>query len=223
MGDEHADRADRAGSAGSADRAADGDSDADAGAHRGGAPGGHALLGRLLEQHMPALRAYVARRADRQVLGRESRSDLVQSVCREVVEHGRRYEHRDVESFRHWLFHTAERKIIDRYRYWTAGKRDALRDVPATADGVARAPSPSQDAAAAEQALRLGAAMERLPAHYRDVIRLARLEDRPLREVARAMGRSEDSVRNLLFRALGLLSDELACGGDVGHGGARRA
>jgi RNA polymerase sigma-70 factor (ECF subfamily) len=186
-----------------------------------GAPDGQAQLGRLLEEHMPALRAYVSGRADRLVLSRESRSDIVQSVCREVVEHSRRYEHRDDTSFRHWLFHTAERKIIDRYRYWTAGKRDALRDVRATFDGPAQAPSPSQDAAVAEQVGRLQAALARLPEASRDVIRLARLEGRPLREVADRMGRSEDAVRNLLFRAVGLLSDALACEGDVDHGRAR--
>ena len=168
----------------------------------------------LLAAHMAELRAFVGERADRLVLSKESRSDLVQSVCREVVEHAARYRYREGDAFVHWLRRTAERKIIDRYRYYTAGKRDALRETGATPgldgldarDGGAR---PSQHAVAAEQAERLQRALDALPAHYRDVIRLARLESLPLAEVAARLGRSEDSVRNLLFRALGALSDTL--------------
>jgi RNA polymerase sigma-70 factor (ECF subfamily) len=168
----------------------------------------------LLQRHLPELRSYVARRADRLVLSRESRSDLVQSVCREVIEHIERFEHREGDSFRHWLIRTAERKIIDRYRYYTADRRDALREIDgpdgAAGSAPARDPSPSQHAAAVEQSERLAAALDELPEHYRDVIRLARLDALPLAQVAQRMSRSEDSVRNLLFRAIGLLSDRLA-------------
>ena len=173
-----------------------------------------ASIDALLAEHLPELRAFVSERADRLVLTKESRSDLVQSVCREVVEHAARFQHREDGAFVQWLRRTAERKIIDRYRYYTAGKRDALREAGAADsaagdelhDGGAR---PSQNAVAAEQAERLQRALEALPAHYREVIRLARLEDLPLAEVATRLGRSEDSVRNLLFRALGALSDTL--------------
>ncbi|HVQ25977.1 MAG TPA: sigma-70 family RNA polymerase sigma factor [Planctomycetota bacterium] len=174
-----------------------------------------ASIDALLTEHLSELRAFVGERADRLVLSKESRSDLVQSVCREVVEHAARYRHREGDAFVHWLRRTAERKIIDRYRYYTAGKRDALREAGAAAeagwgdeprDGGAR---PSQNAVAAEQAERLQRALDALPAHYRDVIRLARLEGLPLAEVAARTGRSEDAVRNLLFRALGALSDTL--------------
>ncbi|HZL98875.1 MAG TPA: sigma-70 family RNA polymerase sigma factor [Planctomycetota bacterium] len=172
-------------------------------------------LAALLAAHLPELRAFVSQRADRLLLSKESRSDLVQSVCREVVEHASRYEHRGGDGFRQWLRATAERKIIDRYRYYTADKRDAARDVAPAPDAGGGSdpcdggPSPSQHAVAAEQAERLQRALDALPPHYRDVIRLARLEGLPLAEVAVRLGRSEDAVRNLLFRALGALSDEL--------------
>jgi RNA polymerase sigma-70 factor, ECF subfamily len=168
----------------------------------------------LLAAQLPALRAFVSRRADRLLLSKESRSDLVQSVCREIVEHAARYEHRGEDSFRRWLQRTAERKIIDRYRYYTADKRDAGReaapDAQAVLDARSGGPSPSQNAVAAEQAERLRRALAALPPHYGDVIRLARLEALPLAEVAARLGRTEDAARNLLFRALGALSDELA-------------
>ena len=168
----------------------------------------------LLAAQLPALRAFVGRRADRLLLSKESRSDLVQSVCREVVEHAARYEHRGGDSFRRWLQRTAERKIIDRYRYYTADKRDAARETGPDGEAVLAArgagPSPSQNAVATEQAERLRRALAALPPHYADVIRLARLEGLPLSAVAERLGRTVDAVRNLLFRAIGALSDELA-------------
>jgi len=170
----------------------------------------------LLAAHLPELRAFVSQRADRLLLSKESRSDLVQSVCREVVQHAGRYEHRGGDTFRHWLRRTAERKIIDRYRYYTAGKRDAGREAASPPGGGAGfdphdgGPSPSQHAVTAEQTERLQRALDALPPHYRDVIRLARLEALPLAEVATRIGRTEDAARNLLFRAIGALSDTLA-------------
>lgn len=167
-------------------------------------------LDALLAAHLPALRAFVGRRVDKLVLSKESRSDLVQSVCREVVEHASRFEHGGGDAFRRWLRATAERKIVDRYRYYTADKRDALREAPSAFEPQDGGRSPSQHAAAAEQAARLRLALDALPPHYRDVIRLARLESRPLAEVAMRLGRSEDAARNLLFRAIGALSDRLS-------------
>jgi RNA polymerase sigma factor (sigma-70 family) len=61
----------------------------------------------------------------------------------------------------------------------------------------------------AEQTERLQRALDALPPHYREVIRLARLEALPLAEVASRIGRTEDAARNLLFRAIGALSDAL--------------
>ena len=56
------------------------------------------------------------------------RLGLVQSVCRKVIEHIDRFEHRSEAGFKQWLYRTAERKIIDRYRYYTADKREAARE-----------------------------------------------------------------------------------------------
>jgi RNA polymerase sigma-70 factor (ECF subfamily) len=62
--------------------------------------------------------------------------------------------------------------------------------------------SPSQHAARREQAVLLANAMQRLPEHYRDVIVLHHLEGLSLSDVARRIGRSEDSVQKLWARAL---------------------
>ena len=53
-----------------------------------------------------------------------------------------------------------------------------------------------------ERLSRLQEALEALSPEHREVIRLARFEGLPLREVARRMGRSPGAVRQLLWRAL---------------------
>ncbi len=151
---------------------------------------------------------------------KESSSDIVQSVCREVLHRVDRFRDNGDEGFRAWLFETAIRKILNRDDYYHAQKRDVERehrDVAAPAaeeeyhlDVHGSACTPSRIAIAREEAERLERAFDRLPADYRAVIRLARVAGLPRREVARTMGRSESAVASLLYRALADLAVELS-------------
>jgi RNA polymerase sigma-70 factor (ECF subfamily) len=69
--------------------------------------------------------------------------------------------------------------------------------------------SPSQQAVHREQAVLLADALQRLPDAYREVIILSHLEGHSFPEVARRMGRTLDSVKNLWARALGRLRQSL--------------
>ncbi len=165
----------------------------------------------MLQEHLPALRAYVRHRADRLVSRKESVSDLVQSVCREVIEHVDRFEHQSDEGFRQWLFRTAERKIIDRYRYYTADKRDAGREID---EGTPTPPpalfqTPSRDAIAREDLATAEAAFAGLPDATQQVIMLSRVQGLSHAEIAQRLQRSEGAVRNLLYRGLAVISDAL--------------
>ena len=64
----------------------------------------------LLGLHLPELQEYVRRRMG-DVLDQESSSDLVQSTCREVLQHLDRFQFDGEEGFRRWLWATALRKI----------------------------------------------------------------------------------------------------------------
>ena len=66
--------------------------------------------------------------------------------------------------------------------------------------------SPSQQAARREQAVLLADALAQLPAQYREVLILRHLEGLSFAEVARRLGRSEDSVSKLWTRAIPRLS-----------------
>lgn len=171
----------------------------------------------LLEIHVPKLRAYVRLRASERLLDRESASDLVQSVCREALEEIGEIEFRGEGAFRQWLYTNAERKIIDRARYWAAERRDPRRETPAD-ERLERAElrlayrtiaTPSQEAAAHDEVERVEGAFHRLPEHYREVIVLARIVGLSHAEIAERLDKTEGAVRMLLMRALAELSEAL--------------
>ena len=149
----------------------------------------------LLEQFLPGLRTFVRLRAGRLVLDRESAADVVQSACREVLEHLDRFEHGGEEGFRRWLYRAALRKIADRYEYHRAAKRDIGRaaDPPTTSSRgpASLLPSPSEHAMAGEQAERIEAALERLSEDQREIICLSRYAGFSNAEIAAEMGRSD--------------------------------
>lgn len=190
-------------------------------AHKNGNGGSPPLsegeLDGMLSQHLPALQNYVRGRMDRLVAAKESSADLVQSVCREVIEHIDRFEHRSEAGFRQWLYRTAERKIIDRFRYYTAEKRDAARETRADdmLDGGAIHDTrglfytPSHDAIVREELGSAAAAFDALPEHYQQVIIMSRVQGLSHAQIAESIGRSEGAVRNLLYRGLAAISDAL--------------
>src|SRR5690606_28584216 len=85
----------------------------------------------LLERHLPGLRAFLRLRAGKLVRAKESVSDLVQSVCREVIVHAERFRHGGELGFKQWLYTTALRKLSHRREYWEAARRAAGREAVA--------------------------------------------------------------------------------------------
>ncbi len=161
----------------------------------------------LLERHLPRLRAYVRLRTGALIEAKESVSDLVQSVCREVLEELPSFEYRDEASFRAWLFQHAAHKIADRGRFYHAAKRDAEREVDAATqsaidDAVPGLLTPSRDAIGKEELHRLEDALQALPEEQRTAILLQRVVGLPYSEIAAQLGKSEGATRNLVYRGL---------------------
>ncbi len=182
----------------------------------------------LLERHLPGLRAFVRLKAGALVRAREPESDIVQSTCREVLERVHEFRHGGEAGFRQWLYTTALRKILDKHEYHTAQKRDVRREERGVQAGEAdasllavyhRFASPSRGAVAQEELERIERAFAALPEDYREAVLLSRIVGLPRGEVARAMERSEASVRNLLHRALVRLSALLSEPGPAGEEG----
>ena len=170
----------------------------------------------LLERHIPGLQRFLARRAGPLLSAKESSSDLVQSVCREVLEHMQdaRLAYRGEAEFKQWLYNAALFKIENRVRYWRAQRRDAGRETPADARAdssgaealFATFATPSNHAMVKEELQRFETAFARLSAEHQQVILLARIEQLSHREIGEQLGISEANSRVLLSRALARLA-----------------
>jgi len=172
-------------------------------------------LDSLLERVLPGLRTFVRLRISPALRAKESSSDLVQSVCTDLLRNIGKVDFDGEAPFRAWLYTAALNKIREHEKYFQREKRCVAREVrlggDATADpgppGIgAPGPTPSQHAMAREQAEQLERAFDVLPEDYREVLCLSRLLGLSHREVAARMGRSEIAVRTLLSRAMARLS-----------------
>jgi RNA polymerase sigma-70 factor (ECF subfamily) len=185
--------------------------------------GDRRALETLLERHLPAVRGYVRLNCGRLLRTKESSTDLVQSVCREILQHMGRFRHASEEGFRQWLYVTAMRKIRNRYQYYRAGKRDAALEIAlespessgdSGAEGgllgaYASFCTPSSEAVAREEIERIEKAFDELSDDEREVILLARVVCLTRAAIAKRLDLSEGAVRTRLSRALARLAERL--------------
>mgnify|MGYP001597621681 CR=1 FL=1 len=172
----------------------------------------------LLERHLPDLENYVRRNMGAALSQRESCSDLVQSICREVLQGQQRYRFEGEAAFRKWLLQVALRKLIDRRRFYGARKREnpaREADFPSAwrMDELAKLAktlaSPSAEAMLREDVGRLGHALERLSDADREIIRKVHLDGLTHGDVAARLGCTEEQSRGRLFLALARLATHL--------------
>lgn len=178
---------------------------------------GEPVLGELVAEHLPRLRAFVRAHMDPGLRRRESESDLVQTVCRALLEGREKFDFRGEPQFRAWLFTAARNKILQKQRFHLREQRDLRREAARTdADlllqGYQTLCTPSQVVAAEEQIAQLEAALDSLDEEHREVITLSRFAQLPFEEVGQRMGRSADAARKLLGRALVKLTERLQRG-----------
>lgn len=171
----------------------------------------------LLARHLPALRAYVHVRVGPRVRSQETDSDVLQSVCGELLQSLSGFEYRGEAAFRQWLYTAAVRKLVAKDRYYRTNKRDTHRNLQGVADPDASwsqslAPmladqlaSPSQQAMAAETRERLEQVLAAMPQEHREVIVMSRIAGLSHAEIAARLGIAPSSVRSALSRALARL------------------
>ena len=149
--------------------------------------------------------------------GKADPSDIAQEVC--LAAHGKIGDFRgnSAEEFAGWLRGILTNTLAMQVRkYLGTQKRDPRLEqqlgkslTSATdflqAQVAGDMTSPSQHFARNEAFLKLAEALESLPDDYRQVIVLRHVEGLPFAEVAKAMGRSVDSVEKLWVRGLAKL------------------
>jgi RNA polymerase sigma factor (sigma-70 family) len=135
-----------------------------------------------------------------QLRSRETPDDLVQSVAREIVADLSRFEWRGEPAFRHWLYTTAQRKLVDKARHVRAAQRspefEQRLQEGASDAGVAdfgTLCTPSAEAASNEEMARIEQAMSELPEDYREAIGMQRLCGMDYAAIAIEMKRSAPS------------------------------
>ncbi len=178
-------------------------------------------LGRLLELYHDYLALLARLQIGRRLQAKVDASDVVQETFLKA--------HRDFAQFRgaseaewvSWLRQILAGNLAHQVRRYCGTQRRNLRlerDLVDELDESSRVldqglvggqSSPSQRAARREQAVLLAGALAQLPEDYREVIILSHLQGLSFPEVARSMGRSLDSVKNLWARALARLRHTL--------------
>jgi RNA polymerase sigma-70 factor (ECF subfamily) len=173
----------------------------------------------LLVRNLPGLEAFVRLRMGPVLRGLMTAPDLVQSVCREVLEDLGDFEFRGEAPFRHWLFVRAENKLREKHRYHHAEKRDrqkelAMPDATTAMSAYQSLVTPSKALEVKEAMHRVEAAFDQLPEDYREAITLHKLCGLSHAEIAARMNKSEGAARNLVYRGISRLA-LLVDGGDT--------
>jgi RNA polymerase sigma-70 factor (ECF subfamily) len=168
----------------------------------------------LLERHLPDLQKYVRARISPTLLAKESSSDVVQSVCRELLMGFGRFEYRGEAAFRSWLHQAALRKLVDHLEYHEARKRvgaGAAATLSAAESALLASSlhSPSNAAILQEEIAALEGAFGRLSEADRGIVRMVHLEGLSHAQVAERLGCTEAASRKQLSRALSRLAQFL--------------
>jgi RNA polymerase sigma-70 factor, ECF subfamily len=178
-----------------------------------------AAIEQLLVRQLPGLEAFVRLRMGAALRQLATPPDLVQSVCREVLEDLSEFEYRGEAPFRHWLFTRAENKLKEKHRFHNREKRSSAREVPIGENSTVLSAyknlcTPSRDLEAKEQIAAVERAFDDLPDDYREAITLHKLCGLSHAEIAERMGRTEGAVRNLVYRGISRLALKVDSGLD---------
>jgi RNA polymerase sigma-70 factor (ECF subfamily) len=145
----------------------------------------------LYEANFERVYAYVIRR----VRDRDEAQDITSDVFHLALKSLPRFEWRGVP-FAAWLYRIAFNEIADRSK--SIAKRRAHEFFQESDAGITDASSIDD----AERRGRLFKLVERLPRDQSRVVVMRFAEDKSIREIAIALGRSEGSVKQLQFRAM---------------------
>jgi RNA polymerase sigma-70 factor (ECF subfamily) len=176
-------------------------------------------LGQLLERYRGYLELLARVQIGRRLQGKADAADVVQETFLEAYRHFGQFYGRSPGEFASWLRHILADRLSKLVRHYlgTRGRdvrleRQLAAELERSSQALDRgllasSSSPSRKAARHEQAVQLAEALGRMPQDYREVLILRHLEGLSFPQVARRMGRSLDSVKNLWTRGLARLRD----------------
>lgn len=178
-------------------------------------------LVQFIQENQSAVLAFIQKRVGRHLLKKIEPEDILQEVSVEALRAFGKVDIGDREPL-NWLFHIAERKIIDAHRrFFSSQKRDASREAALGAEGsqagaglanllAASMTTPSQAFSRDQKQLRMLAALESLPDEQREALRLRYLIGLPSKEIAQKLGKSDGAIRVMLSRGITRLQQLMA-------------
>jgi RNA polymerase sigma-70 factor (ECF subfamily) len=179
--------------------------------------GDGAALGCLLERYRNYMALLVRIQVGRRLSRKVDAEDLLQEIGLEIHRKLPMFRGNSEKEFLTWVRRMIGSILANQFRHFLGTKCRDIRLEQALVDEldhssralnpslVAPQSTPSQQAVRREQAVILADALEGLPEDYREVIILRQLEGLSFPDVARRMGRTEDSVKNVWLRALARL------------------
>lgn len=172
--------------------------------------GDRGALAQLLITYYDDLANYIDRRVPATMRAHVSAEDVLHDTFLRASQAIGRFEQRDEQSLRRWLFTIAVNLVRDRARRWRRHREMNFPASPQWTDAhssqggadflAANQTSPSGRFCRQDNAQRLRVALTRLPDEQQEALRRYYLDNQSLDEIARAMARSKESVRSLCYR-----------------------
>jgi RNA polymerase sigma-70 factor, ECF subfamily len=146
----------------------------------------------LYEINFERVYAYIVRR----VQDRTEAEDLTAEVFHQALANLKRFEWRGIP-FAAWLFRIAANLLADR---WQRSGREVQDDLQIESAQVS-----TEEIEQVERRATIFRLVDTLPAEQRNVVLLRFVEQKSIKEVARAIRKTEGAVKQLQFRALSSL------------------
>jgi RNA polymerase sigma-70 factor (ECF subfamily) len=140
----------------------------------------------IYERYVDRIYAFVSRRAHDRSVAEDITSQVFEQALRSIG----RFEWRGAP-FSAWLYRMAANALAD---HWRADARRAHDEPPDVPDG--------HEVEEIERRVTLYRHVDRLPDAQRQVVWMRFVEEKSIRDVAAALGRSEGAVKQLQLRAL---------------------
>ncbi len=169
----------------------------------------------------PRLLAFIEKNMSVALRSKVEPEDILQELSMDCVRSLPQIQFGDREVFS-WLCQVAERRIIDAHRrFFATQKRAADREVGLHGGSggeeegglinilVASMTSPSAAFSRDQKEFQLAAALENLAEDHRAALRMRYVENKPTREIAAQLGKTDGAVRVMLSRSLKKLQEIL--------------
>ena len=166
-------------------------------------------LEQLLERMHPRLTAWVTLHMGPALKARVDAEDLVQEILLKAATAIETFEPRGKRAFLGWLFTVARNQIRDWQRHYGAAKRDFHLEEELQSGLSADATGPFSRVERNEEMDHLLDALATLPASYRDILRLRRLEYLDNDEAAERLEINRGNASVLYVRAMQALRKKL--------------